>query len=327
MSAAPATATVPREERWREWLAQRAPKLFLGTREEALPVVFDRKRIYTLPTRFGFFFGAVAMLCVFGGLNYNNNVVLMLAFLVAALGFVSLLYAFLNLRDLRVLSVHAQPTFAGSNAIFEVQLHAPTARDSVVIDYRQCAQIGGLAANSSTAFTLAVFAPTRGALALPPFRIWTDYPFGLFYAWSHVRVRANATVYPCPEPNAPLWHNAARNDGDVLMRDAGDDDMVGLKSFTAGDRAQRIAWSVYARSDELVVKDFRRAQSPQVQFDLHTLHSLPLETALSRLCAWILRAEDERICYGLTLGEERIGMGLGTAHRNRCLESLARYTA
>ena len=319
-------ALIPREERWRAWLSKRAPKLFLGARVEPLPVIFDRKRIYTLPTRFGFFFGAMALLCVFGGLNYNNNVVLMLAFLVAALGFVSLLYAFLNLRDLSVISVVGQPAFLGELVTFQVLLQAPSVRDSVVINYRNLSQVGGLDARTPTAYELLVPTERRGVLALPAFRVWTDYPFGLFYAWSYVRVAVSTLVYPKPEADAPVWPNANAQLGAQASREPGDDDLVGLKDYVPGDRAQRIAWAVYARSDELSVRDFRRAQSKRVNLDLADLKGLSLEAALSRLCAWVLRAESLNLPYSLKVGSTDIPAGLGRSHRERCLECLALHS-
>jgi len=304
----------------------RFPALFLGRVQESLPVVFDRKRIYTLPTRFGFFFGLVALLCVFGGLNYNNNVVLILAFLVAALGFVSLLYAFLNLRGVRVLSVHADPVFAGEKARFIAQLEAPTARDSVVAEWRQSAEVGGLHAALATPFALEIPSLHRGTIDLPAFRIWTDYPFGLFYAWSHVRVHARTLVYPKPEREPPQWPDAALESGETSSRQQGDDDLFGLTRFQPGDRAQRISWAVYARNDALMVKDFRRTQTQRLRFDLAQTLGLALEPALARLCAWILLADRLGLAYSLKLGAESVPLGTGVAQRERCLASLALYS-
>jgi uncharacterized protein (DUF58 family) len=319
-------SAAPWDERLRARLAKISPKLKLGFTLEVVPVVLARERIYTLPTRFGVFFGAVALLCVFGGLNYNNNVVLIMAFLVAAIGFVSLLYAFLNLREVRVLGAHASPVFAGEPAQFQIHLDAPSARESLVIDWRNVTRVGDLDGREPAAFALVVPTTTRGMLPLPAFRLWTDYPFGLFYAWSHVRIAASAVVYPTPETNAPGWPATIEHEGASAARHVGDDDLVGLKPYASGDRAQRIAWAVYARSDELAVKDFRRAHSPRLRFDLAACGGGDLEARLSRLCAWILRAEAERRDYSLTLGALQIASGRGREQRDRCLEALARYS-
>ena len=66
-------------KRWRRrlegWARPRGP--------EALPVRFDRRRVYVLPTAFGLFFGALLLAMGIGALNYNNNPALLLCLLLA----------------------------------------------------------------------------------------------------------------------------------------------------------------------------------------------------------------------------------------------------
>ena len=52
---------------------------------EPLPVAFDRRRIYVLPTAFGAFFALLLAVMLLGALNYNNNPALLLALLLAHL--------------------------------------------------------------------------------------------------------------------------------------------------------------------------------------------------------------------------------------------------
>ena len=48
-------------------------------RPESLPVSFDRRRVYVLPTSFGLFFALLLLAMWLGALNYNNNPALMVA--------------------------------------------------------------------------------------------------------------------------------------------------------------------------------------------------------------------------------------------------------
>ena len=57
----------------RERLATRFAMLARPRAAETLPVQFDRRRVYVLPTRFGLFFTALLFAMLLGGLNYNNN--------------------------------------------------------------------------------------------------------------------------------------------------------------------------------------------------------------------------------------------------------------
>ena len=55
------------------WARPRAP--------EPLPVRLDRRRIYILPTAFGWFLVALLATMAVGALNYNNNPALLLCLL------------------------------------------------------------------------------------------------------------------------------------------------------------------------------------------------------------------------------------------------------
>jgi hypothetical protein len=56
---------------------------------ETLPVRFDRRRIYVLPTPFGLFYALLLLTMTLGALNYNNNPALLLALLLAGAGLAS----------------------------------------------------------------------------------------------------------------------------------------------------------------------------------------------------------------------------------------------
>ena len=95
---------------------------------EPLPVEFDRRRIYVLPTWFGLFFLLLLLTMGVGALNYNNNPALLLALLLAGAGNTSLFAAHLQLSGLRVVAVDAEPVPAGSPMTLRVHLRADPAR-------------------------------------------------------------------------------------------------------------------------------------------------------------------------------------------------------
>ncbi|MDX1571676.1 MAG: hypothetical protein R3200_14445, partial [Xanthomonadales bacterium] len=69
---------------------------------EPLPITLHGKRVYVLPTRFGLFFGFFTLVMVVAGLNYNNNMALLLAFLIGGMALLVPLYTVRNLVDLRI---------------------------------------------------------------------------------------------------------------------------------------------------------------------------------------------------------------------------------
>ena len=95
---------------------------------ETLPVRFDRRRVYILPTRFGLFFGALLATMALGALNYNNNPALLLALLLAGAALTSLLLAHLQLSGLEVVAAGGEPVPAGTPLPLRVHVRAAPGR-------------------------------------------------------------------------------------------------------------------------------------------------------------------------------------------------------
>jgi hypothetical protein len=105
----------------RHTLRQRITAWTRPRRPEVLPALFDRRRVYVLPTRFGLFFAVLMLAMWVGALNYNNNPALMLCLLLAGAANTSLLAAHLQLTGLQVVAIAADPVPAG--APMDVRLH------------------------------------------------------------------------------------------------------------------------------------------------------------------------------------------------------------
>ena len=86
-----------------------------------------------MPTRFGFWFGMLLALTVVGGLNFNNNMTLMLGFLLAAIAQLTTLLAYRNLAGIRIDAIRASPVFAEEPACFKVLLKNPEERSRFAI--------------------------------------------------------------------------------------------------------------------------------------------------------------------------------------------------
>ncbi|HHW4679795.1 MAG TPA: DUF58 domain-containing protein, partial [Xylella sp.] len=92
---------------------ERAAMLVRPHGPESMPVTLDRQRIYMLPTPFGLFFATLITTMLAGGLNYNNNMVLLLALLLGGVGISSALATHLQLAGLRVDMLPSKAVEAG----------------------------------------------------------------------------------------------------------------------------------------------------------------------------------------------------------------------
>lgn len=295
---------------------------------ESLPIRFHSKRVYILPTRFGYFFGFFTLLMAMAGLNYNNNMALLLTFLIAGMALLTPLYTVRNLVDLSLVEVVARPVFAGDDVRFAVTLANESSQARAVIwaESHGPADVTDIPANGKA--TLLVSQPTqkRGWQSMQRIRFFTRFPVGLFYAWSWSIPDARCLVYPAPEENGqPLPTGAGVGTGKPER--SGDEEWSGLRDYSPGDPSRTIAWKVVARTDQMVTKTFARHESFRIELDFSTLAELDLERRLSRLARWVLDASAEGLMFTLILPTGRIGPGQGEEHKHRCLRALAEYHA
>ena len=69
---------------------------------DRLPMSISRRRIYILPTRFGFMLGAILIAMLVAGLNYNSNLALAFAFLMSSMALVTMHHCNRNMLRLSV---------------------------------------------------------------------------------------------------------------------------------------------------------------------------------------------------------------------------------
>jgi uncharacterized protein (DUF58 family) len=296
----------------------------LGKRAgRTLPILLTQKKLYVLPTGFGFFTAAMLFLCVLGGLNYNNNLALAFAFLFCALAFLSVHVAHRNLLRLEISHVLVQPAFADGELNVDVGIRPSDARA------RTCLR-GAFEQGCDAEFELPCAATVRFALpaarrgwqALPPLTISTQWPFGLFRVWAHVWPDAQALIYPKLEANPPeLPIHSAQSNGTAAMN--GDEDLRNLRAYRPGDAPRQIAWRASARAGELRTRELETPMSADVVLDDQQIQGLAHEAKLSRLAAWCMQAEQANISFTLHLNGQSTGSGIGTTHLGLCLRRLA----
>jgi uncharacterized protein (DUF58 family) len=304
------------DARFDAWSRRRSPA--------SLPVRFDRHRIYVLPTRFGLFFGALLLTMGVGALNYNNNPALLLCLLLGGAGLASLLQAQLQLADLEVHAIGAEPVPAGTPAQLRVHVRAPPGRVRRGLRV-QCA--GASASLSLEAGTgeagLALPTTVRGWLQPGRVRLSTTRPLGLARAWGYAWPDMPVLVYPAPEADGPPLPAGQGEHQHSRMAPQGDD-VHHLREWRRGDSRRAVAWKASARRDALLVREFEQPVAADVVLDWHGLHPLGAEDRIRRLARWVDEAERASRRYRLCLpGKATIGPGQGATHRHACLRALA----
>ena len=324
--------------RFRAWMFRQ--KIESGT------IVLTQRRIFILPTKQGLALALVLGLMLLGDINYNLSLGYVLTFLLAMMAVMSMLHAFRNLAHLEIRAGRAEAVFNGDSAKFllHFQNRSKLSRYQLCLRGGNGVAVGHLAASSSrglrdenhhlisfdipalkdseVAFQLP--ATQRGWLPLGILTLYTEFPLGLFHAWSYLHFDTRCLVYPKPLSHAPLPPGNAP-DGVGKGSIAGDDDFAGLRSYVAGDALPRIAWKAFAREQGLQVKQFSTPLGEKLWLDYSAAPGRNDEEKLACMARWVLDAESQGLRYGLRLPDSELPPDNGTAQRDECLRRLALF--
>lgn len=304
----------------------------LSTRQlpgpEPEPIVLHRRRIYILPTRYGALFTLLLGLMLIGSINYNNSLGFALTFLMGSVALISMLHAHRNLSGLQIRSGTSESVFCGQTINFPIVMTNMNALDkmSITLSNQLCEDIHiTVPAASTITNQLQHKALHRGRTLLGRIKISTEYPLGLFHAWSWIHTHGQAIVYPAPEKNAPPPD--FESDGQEQQQNSGrgHDDFAGLRHYQPGDSIRSIAWKQSARGTGLFTKQFDGSGGKTLWLDWDIPNTHSLEHRLSRLCQWVLICESTGTDYGLRIPGYTLAPGQGHKHRHLCLSALALF--
>ncbi|MBS0581804.1 MAG: DUF58 domain-containing protein [Proteobacteria bacterium] len=308
---------------------RRLPALTRLKSAETLPILLHRRRIYVVPSRFGLIYSAMLLVMLIGSLNYANNPALLLTCLLGAAAYLSVFSGFRTLNRVELRSIKIQSCHAGDPLHLSLSFGTAAAVPKHGLRLRMEAAattkpdlVFELASSDVQTVEASLPAPRRGWLPVGRVRLWTEHPYGLFHVWSWLHPDQSALVYPRIEPDAPPL---PQGDGAASAQTAArDEDEFGLlREYRAGDPRRLIAWKASARQDHLLIKQFESRRGHEIVLAWSRLDGLDAEARISRLAAWVERAEIAQTPYCLELPQTRLGPALGPAHRHACLRELA----
>jgi uncharacterized protein (DUF58 family) len=309
-----------RSARFQRWLKRRMPP--------ADAVVLNQGNIFILPTRQGIYFLVLILFMLMAAINYQNSLIFGLAFLLLSLFMVSILHTFGNLSGLTVKAGSGRPAFAGEDAAFSVHLarQGERSHEAIVLGWDTERLAGAdLIEDEQALVRLYVQSRQRGQMNPGRLLIQTHYPVGLFRAWSWLDLDMSAIIYPRPVNGGDLPVAAGSNpDGELLQRQ-GVDDFYGLREYQPGDPLRHVAWKSYARTDELLIKEFATSVDQRLWLEWDHYPHLDRENRLSRLCYWVVQLANTDDEYGLRLPGLEIAPAKGPEHQARLLRELALF--
>jgi uncharacterized protein (DUF58 family) len=302
---------------------RRLPALTRLKKKETLPIRLDRRRIYVVPSRFGLLFSLILIVMLLGSLNYNNNPAILLTCLLAAASYQSIFQSFRTLNGVQLVAIQAQPCHAGGTMPLFLHFHIDTkSRRSLRLRVGDDETVFDLNPGDSGKIAIEIPAPKRGWQTAGRFKLYSEYPFGLFHVWSWLNPDFNALVYPRLDDNAPPLPQDSAQAHAQPVRGRGDE-LAMLREYRPSDPVRSIAWKASARHDALLVKEFEQFRGREILLSFAALGGLDYEARIGRLARWVCMAETAQMRYALDLPHRRMQAGLGQEHRHACLSELA----
>lgn len=292
---------------------------------ETLPARLERRRLYIVPTSFGFYMGCVLFSILLGSLNNGSNSALLFSLSACAMLSVGLLQTHQRLAGVRVLSVHAYPAHEGAPITVRVSLDHRGARmrRGIVAAMGATERAVDLPPGEPLQVDLTLGSLPRGVHPMGRLLFFCRQPYNIAKAWGWVWPNQSFIIYPRLEPNPPMPSHG-KDDSDQARAARVGLHMHHLRDYRAGDALRDIAWKASARQGKLMAREYESQGGGLRTLDWASVAHLPRELALSRLAAWVVQADQQGTMTELVLPTESIGPSQGLAHRHACLTALAK---
>ena len=301
---------------------QRAPR--------AASFRLNRKNLYTFPHLTGFAcLGLMAILWLLGT-NYQNNLILALAYSVMSILVVAILHAYLNLAAMDVRWLGVQPTFAGQPVEASVELCSANKQGCESVELRFAGgelRQASLDSGAPQSVTLVCPAATRGYWRPGRLLVQSCFPLGIIRCWTWLNLDGVGVVYPAPRVVPEPLGAQADNLADGLRVETGGEDFAGLRVYRPGDPMRHMAWKIFAQDKGLYCKEYSQPQGADTWLDWQSMAVQDTELRLSGLCYWALAYHAQQRPFGLRLPGTEVPIDTGDTHLHQCLTALALFQA
>ncbi|MBC77796.1 MAG: hypothetical protein CME64_17455 [Halobacteriovoraceae bacterium] len=263
----------------------------------------EKETPYILPTMPGLIFIGVFFTLFLMGLVYGNNLTLLLAFCM----FAFLLGVMFKTHDLVKRYTSIDVRFDDS--------YLPQAKTNLQGPFSMELQTdkGTIEGHSSTgSFSLKGL---RGRYKVNTIKLHTSGDWGLFRVWRYVKVNKELYIYPRPLAVEQDFFKEISQEGAEIFNQH--------KRYERGHPSKRIDWKVFAKKDELLIKEFN--ENRPESFEINDIRFKgDFEETLSKMAWLVNKAHLEGLKWELSLKSGAyLRPGKGHSHFKRSMEILS----
>jgi len=294
-------------------------------------ITLNQKSLYIIPTKIIFGLLLVVTILALIAINYQNNLVYLLVFVLVVAFFNTMIFTHRNLEKITITNMGCSDVFAEQECAFKIKVKASKiAHQAIKLHFYKTPDnfvLLHLTPNQDQTINLLYKASKRGVLIPPKIRVETRFPLGLFVCWGYCDLNFKSLVYPKPlRTELNLYQNFSAGDenSNEITHNFGADDFLGLDNYQVGDSKRRLDWKAYSRGQGLRVKKFGSSTGSNINLDFNEL-SGDVENRLSVLCYLVLELTKQNLSFALNLPQQEISLNSGLNHQEECLKALALY--
>ena len=167
-------------------------RFFQGEEPIDGPMTLTHRRIFIVPNRRGLMFWLLLLVQWLAAINYGNNLAFILTFLLLAIILLAMIYGYRNLSRLRLTTRKNPPVFAGEMASFELLIENLTSLPRFSLGFKgkdiETVRMD-IPGDERIIVTLKLNTQRRGWLDPGTITAHTEFPLGVFYAWSPLKFK------------------------------------------------------------------------------------------------------------------------------------------
>ena len=306
-------------KKYLSWMDRRSPT--------SRSIKLTQKRIYIIPSKMGLLFLMLVVLMFVNGVNYQNNLIFSFSVLLLSIFITSIVVTYQNMAGLIISAGHGEAVFSGKTTFLHLVIEhgSRKTKDGLKLGFDRTDSLFLSPIKSKRQVTLNFKTGARGFLSVPRITLYSVYPLGLFSCWTWVRLEFEGVVYPRPLflPYQYVGQTESGEESAQQSVSSGVDDFRGFRKYQAGDSLKHVAWRQFAKTNQLLTKEFEQPQAQGHWLDWDALPGYKTEQRLQVICGWVMRSHEENREYGLALPGLKIPAGRGDLHQQACLRALA----
>ncbi len=295
----------------------------------------DIKHIFLLPNKSGVIYIFVCIGMLIFGVNYENNLVLLVGLFGLSALVSSIFITYRNLHGLTIRILEQNAEFYADDAI-ALPIHLQhksghrTANLCLNTTHGPALFIVDVANIDTNAIILSPM--TRGYHEVPLIYISADFPLGLFKAFSYLQPNITILVYPRPMSCEYLLTKQTKCNHSVDVTDdqhytsslaRGYDEISGLKPYQMGDSLHLIDWRQVAKKRGLLVKDFSADQNVAVFLTTNSIRAKEYEEQIRQLTYAVIDLTLRDMRFGFEFNNFYAKVDSGKDHKQKILTYLA----